>query len=81
MLLHRLLTNGDDCFEYIDCAVQMMSYLTYYSDSVSQVMWSLCGPLLQALYDWAIDYISEIMVPVLNYISKVLSLSLPVLWR
>ncbi len=48
-----------------------MSYLTYYSDSVSQSMWSLCGPLLQALFDWAIDYISEIMVPILNYISKV----------
>ena len=67
----RLLNNGDDCFEYIDGAIQMMSYLTYYSDHVTQMMWSLCGPLLQALFDWAIDYISEIMVPVLNYISKV----------
>lgn len=69
-LLHSLLNNGDDCFEYIDCAVQMMSYLTYYSDAITPTMWSLCGPLLQALHDWAIDYISEIMVPVLNYISK-----------
>eukprot|EP01035_Chromulina_nebulosa_P029152 gene29152-38611_t len=61
---------GDDSFEYIDNGVQILGYLTYNSDQMSVALWSLCGPLLQALNDWAVDYISEIMVPILNYMSK-----------
>eukprot|EP01036_Dinobryon_divergens_P033075 gene33075-42787_t len=48
----------------------ILGYLTYNSDQMSVALWSLCGPLLQALNDWAVDYISEIMVPILNYMSK-----------
>lgn len=66
----RLLIEGDDLYEYIDSAVHMISGFTYYSDTISPYMWNLCGPLLQVLEDWAIDYIAEIMVPILNYVTK-----------
>ena len=69
-MLLKLLMEGEELYEYIDSAVQMISEFTYYSDSISSHMWSLCGPLLLVLCDWAIDYIAEIMVPVLNYICK-----------
>jgi hypothetical protein len=36
----------------------------------AQNMWTLCGPLLQALSDWAVDYIGEISVPLLQYVAK-----------
>jgi hypothetical protein len=69
-LLMHLLTNDNDCFEYIDSAVHMISCYTYYYDGISPIMWQLCGPLLNALNTWAVDYVSEIMVPLLNYMTK-----------
>ena len=33
-------------------------------------MWSMCGPLLVVMSDWGYDYMPELMVPVLNYITK-----------
>lgn len=71
--MFRLLLEGDDLYEYIDSAVHMISGFTYYSDTISPYMWNLCGPLLQVLDDWAIDYIAEIMVPILNYVTKDIS--------
>ncbi len=61
---------GDELYEYIDSAVHMISGFTYYADTISPHMWSLCGPLLLVLHDWAIDYIKEIMVPILNFMCK-----------
>ena len=61
---------GDELYEYIDSAVHMISGFTYYSETISPAMWSLCGPLLHVLSDWGIDYVKEIMVPILNYITK-----------
>jgi hypothetical protein len=69
--VYRLLKDGDDLYEYIDSAVHMISGFTYYADTISPSMWSLCGPLLHVLSDWAIDYVKEIMVPVLNFMCKV----------
>jgi len=69
-MILRLLVEGDDLFEYLDSAVHMISNFTYYSDTISPHMWSLCGPLLAVLQEWAIDYIAEIMVPILNFITK-----------
>jgi len=69
MFLHILNQSGD-CFEYIDTAVHMISGFTYYYDSISPSMWHVCGPLLHALNDWAIDFVSEFMVPILNFMTK-----------
>ena len=69
-MILNLLQEGESLYEYIDSATQMVSGYTTFSEGISPTMWSLCGPLLQVLNDWAIDYISEIMTPVLNYISK-----------
>ena len=33
-------------------------------------MWTLCGPLLVVMIDWGYDYLPELMVPILNYITK-----------
>ena len=67
---NRMLRSGDECFEYLDNCIMMMGYFTYCTDGISPGIWTLCGPLLKALDDWAFDYMSEIMVPILNFISK-----------
>jgi len=67
-LVHTVGT--PDCFEYLENGVQFMTQFTYYGDDISPELWSLCGPLLQALDTWAYDYICEIMTPLLNYMSK-----------
>lgn len=58
LLLSIVASNGD-AFEYIDLAVHMISGFTYHSEGITPTMWSLCGPLLFALNDWAIDYIGK----------------------
>jgi hypothetical protein len=73
-LLMQILSNDMECFEYVDTAVHMISCYTYYYDEISPTMWTVLGPLVHALYHWAIDYISEIMVPLLNYMTKGISL-------
>ena len=72
-MILNLLQEGESLYEYIDSATQMITGFTTFCDGISPTMWSLCGPLLQVMNDWAIDYISEIMTPVLNYISKDIS--------
>lgn len=68
-LLHTLLSS-EKWVEYIDNTVSIISFLTYCPETIGAGTWSLAGPLLQCLGDWAIDYIGEIMVPLLNYMSK-----------
>lgn len=56
--------------EFLDNGVQFMTQFTYYGDDISPNMWTLCGPLLVSLHTWAYDYIAEIVMPLLNFMSK-----------
>ena len=69
-LLHQIVNSGTECYEYLDNAIGMMSYFTYYSEGISAVVWTLCGPFLKVMRGWGYDYMTELMVPILNYISK-----------
>lgn len=69
-LVQRLLTDGDQCFEYLEGGVTMLTHLTYYPPVISPAVWSCCGPLLVALDEWACDFLDTIMTPLLNYMTK-----------
>ena len=59
--------------EYIDSAVEITSYMTYYTNSIIDGWWSICGPLLHLMkfrVEVDYDYIDEIAVPILSYICK-----------
>jgi hypothetical protein len=45
--LFSIISNGEGCYEYLDNAIQMMSYFTYYNTTISPVVWQLCGPFLK----------------------------------
>ncbi|KAG0476805.1 hypothetical protein HPP92_013646 [Vanilla planifolia] len=62
-----LTTDGQDVFEEV---LEMVSYMTFYSPSVSLEMWSLWPLMVEALNEWAIDYFENILIPLDNYISR-----------
>ncbi|KEH44552.1 putative importin-beta domain-containing protein [Medicago truncatula] len=62
-----LTTDGQEVFEEI---LEIVSYMTFFSPTISLDMWNLWPLMMEALSDWAIDFFSNIMVPLDNYISR-----------
>ncbi|THU49261.1 hypothetical protein C4D60_Mb06t07690 [Musa balbisiana] len=48
-----LTTDGQDVFEEV---LEIVSYMTFYSPTISLEMWSLWPLIMDALGDWAIDF-------------------------
>ncbi|KAL2323807.1 hypothetical protein Fmac_022865 [Flemingia macrophylla] len=62
-----LTTDGQEVFEEI---LEIVSYMTFFSPTISLDMWSLWPLMMEALADWAIDFFPNILVPLDNYISR-----------
>ncbi|KAG5399673.1 hypothetical protein IGI04_014280 [Brassica rapa subsp. trilocularis] len=62
-----LTTDGQDVFEEV---LEIVSYITTFSPTISLDMWSLWPLIMEALVDWAIDFFPNILVPLHNYISR-----------
>ncbi|XP_010525660.1 PREDICTED: importin beta-like SAD2 homolog isoform X2 [Tarenaya hassleriana] len=62
-----LTTDGQDVFEEV---LEIVSYITTFSPSISMDMWSLWPLMMEALVDWAIDFFPNILVPLHNFISR-----------
>ncbi|CAH8310505.1 unnamed protein product [Eruca vesicaria subsp. sativa] len=63
----RLTTDGQDVFEEV---LEIVSYITTFSPTISLEMWSLWPLMMEALKDWAIDFFPNILVPLHNYITR-----------
>ncbi|XP_078156294.1 importin beta-like SAD2 [Carex rostrata] len=67
-IMRRMLTSdGQDVYEEI---LEIVSYMTFFSPTISIDMWSLWPLMVEALNDWAIDFFENILVPLDNYISR-----------
>jgi hypothetical protein len=67
-IMQRMLTtDGQEVFEEV---LEIVSYMTFFSPSISLEMWSLWAVMMEALADWAIDFFPNILVPLDNYISR-----------
>ncbi|GAB2295813.1 secondary alcohol dehydrogenase (SADH2) [Dionaea muscipula] len=67
-IMRRMLTtDGQEVFEEV---LEIVSYMTFFSPTISLEMWSLWPLMVEALADWAIDFFSNILVPLDNYISR-----------
>ncbi|KAL0673798.1 hypothetical protein Bca4012_001779 [Brassica carinata] len=67
-IMQKMLTSdGQDVFEEV---LEIASYMTFYSPNISLGIWSLWPLIVEALVDWAIDYFSNILVPMDNFISR-----------
>ncbi|RLM79588.1 importin beta-like SAD2 [Panicum miliaceum] len=67
-IMRRMLTSdGQDVYEEV---LEIVSYMTFFSPTISLDMWSLWPLMMEALNDWAIDFFENILVPLDNYISR-----------
>ncbi|XWS13239.1 hypothetical protein CRYUN_Cryun36dG0020500 [Craigia yunnanensis] len=67
-IMQRMLTtDGQEVFEEV---LEIVSYMTFFSPTISLDMWSLWPLMIEALADWAIDFFPNILVPLDNYISR-----------
>uniref|UniRef100_A0A1D1XYP0 Putative importin-7 n=1 Tax=Anthurium amnicola TaxID=1678845 RepID=A0A1D1XYP0_9ARAE len=67
IMKRMLTTDGQDVFEEV---LEIVSYMTFFSPTISLEMWSLWPLMMEALGDWAIDFFENILVPLDNYISR-----------
>ncbi|XP_068645315.1 importin beta-like SAD2 isoform X2 [Aristolochia californica] len=67
-IMHRMLTtDGQEVFEEV---LEIVSYMTFFSPTISLEMWSLWPLMMEALGEWAVDFFPNILVPLDNYISR-----------
>jgi hypothetical protein len=69
-LVLKILGNDGDFIEYLESALDILSFLTYFQSQISMDVWQ-CFPLIYMAFDqWAYDYLN-MMVPCLqSFISK-----------
>ncbi|CAN6447518.1 unnamed protein product [Victoria cruziana] len=67
IMKRMLTTDGQDVFEEV---LEIVSYMTFFSPTISLEMWSLWPLMMEALDDWAIDFFENILVPLDNFISR-----------
>ncbi|XP_018682806.2 importin beta-like SAD2 isoform X1 [Musa acuminata AAA Group] len=67
-IMQRMLTiDGQDVFGEV---LEIVSYITMFSPTISLGMWSLWPLILEALGNWAIHFFQNMLVPMDNYISR-----------
>jgi len=66
----KIMGNDGEYIEYLECALDILTFLTFFPDQVSPELWQ-CFPLIYHAFDqWAYDYLN-MMVPCLqSYICK-----------
>lgn len=69
-LVLKILGNDGDFIEYLECALDILTFLTFFQTSLSPELWQ-AFPLIYVAFDqWAYDYLN-MMVPCLqSYITK-----------
>lgn len=50
--------------------MEILSYVTYFSPSISPQIWALWPLLIESLREWAVDYFENMLVPLDNFISR-----------
>ncbi|XP_023549155.1 importin beta-like SAD2 isoform X1 [Cucurbita pepo subsp. pepo] len=67
-IMQRMLTtDGQEVFEEV---LEIVSFMTFFSPTISLEMWSLWPLMMEALAEWAIDFFPNILVPLDNYVSR-----------
>ena len=69
-LILKIMGNDGEYIEYLECALDILTFLTFFPDTISPELWQ-AFPLIYIAFDqWAYDYLN-MMVPCLQaYIQK-----------
>lgn len=69
-LVLKILGNDGDFLEYLECALDILTFLTYFQDNLSPEVWK-AFPLVYIAFDqWAYDYLNMMVPCLLSYIGK-----------
>eukprot|EP00003_Mantamonas_plastica_P027629 TRINITY_DN599_c0_g1_i3.p1 TRINITY_DN599_c0_g1~~TRINITY_DN599_c0_g1_i3.p1 ORF type:complete len:973 (+),score=438.01 TRINITY_DN599_c0_g1_i3:900-3818(+) len=60
----------EDGMEYFDEALEIISFLTYCTPEVSDDMWDLFPMITDAFFQFAYDYLGEMLRPLINYMTR-----------
>lgn len=50
--------------------MEILSYVTYFTPTISPEIWALWPLLMASLREWAVDYFENMLVPLDNFISR-----------
>lgn len=69
-ITRQILSRDGDFIEYLEYALDIVTFLTYFPDSISNELWEVL-PLIYAAFDqWAFDYLNLMVPPLENFIGK-----------
>lgn len=69
-LIMKILGNDGDFIEYIENALDVLTFLTYFQPTISPELWQAV-PLIYIAYDqWAFDYLNMMVPCIQSFISK-----------
>ncbi|KAM3732491.1 hypothetical protein ACB098_11G064600 [Castanea mollissima] len=68
--LHKALAFVESRREVFEEVLEIVSYMTFFSPTISMDMWSLAPLMMEALADFASDYFPNILVPLDNYVCR-----------
>ena len=69
-LVFKILGNDGDFIEYLESALDILTFLTYFQSQLSPEVW-LAFPLVYVAFDqWAYDYLNMMVPCLLSYINK-----------
>jgi len=69
-LVLQILGNDGAFIEYLEYALDILTFLTYFPDEISPQLWE-AFPLIYTAFDqWAFDYLNFMVPPLENFIAK-----------
>jgi len=69
-LVLQILGNDGDYIEYLEYALDILTFLTYFPDKISPGLWQAVPLIYLAFDQWAFDYLNIMVPPLENFISN-----------
>mmetsp|Transcript_6423 Transcript_6423/g.12103 ORF Transcript_6423/g.12103 Transcript_6423/m.12103 type:complete len:1045 (-) Transcript_6423:2118-5252(-) len=67
---HQILSKDGDFIEYLENALDIITFLTYFPSDISNELWEIFPMIYLAFDQWAFDYLNLMVPPLENFISK-----------
>jgi len=69
-LVLQIIGNDGDFLEYLECALDILTFLTFFQDELSEQVWQAFPLIYNAFDAWAYDYLNMMVPCLLAYINK-----------
>jgi importin-7 len=69
-LVLKIFGNNGDFIEYFECALDILTFLTYFQEKLSPELWQAVPMMYLAFDQWAYDYLTMMVPCLLSFIGK-----------